>query len=327
VLRQRLVPALLLVAHATASLAASSTIAQAAEECRAKPSPATPAGSRWLYRVNRADHRRCWFLSSRDVGLHSRQRRTALTSHRHFAGDITGAVQQGQQGDGEPQIASAQTDDTDIALPTEQTRLPQIAAPLDAPSSQYLIPRSVPTITYRGPSPIAQSASGPAVSAARSANQTSLGAGHSNIVLLAGAAAAGLLFAGGVFHFTRHVHRRSRKQAVTDGRGVRQPVVIKSSLAAKLQPTTTDPADDLKRSLGELKHDLQRASEACNLPSSYQTHASSCATLLPHAAAWLSRPQAKPTRKPANSHAAAAEPVRRQALPSRRALKNALVAG
>jgi hypothetical protein len=306
VLRQPLVPALLLMVPATAALSASATIVQAAEECRVTPGPAAPAGSRWYFRVDRAEHRRCWFLRSRDVGVHSRLIHARLTRGRHFAGDITAAVQEDQQGAVEQQIAFAQTDHsaqtghTDIALPVEQTTLPQAAASLVEPSPEYLIPRSVPTVTYRRSPRGPKTASGPTVSAARS--QTPVAAGNSTIVLLAVAAATGLLLAGGVFHLTHRVHRRSREQAIADRRGVREAVVIRSSVAAKLPPVTTDPADDLNRSRRELRRDPRRASEAYNLPLSLRKHASSCATSLPHAGAWLSRPQAKPTTKPANCH-------------------------
>ena len=33
-----------------------------ADECRAKPGAAGPAGSHWYYRINSVDGRRCWFL-------------------------------------------------------------------------------------------------------------------------------------------------------------------------------------------------------------------------------------------------------------------------
>jgi hypothetical protein len=120
------------------------------------------------------------------------------------------------------------------------------------------------------------------------------------MVLLAGAAAAGLLFAGGVFHFTRRVRPRSRLRAATDRHGFRGRVIIRSSVTAEQPPIPTDPADDLKRSLLELKRDLQRASDARNLRPSYGRGGSSDAISLPHAAAWLNRPRAEPTMEPAN---------------------------
>jgi hypothetical protein len=70
-----------------------------------------------------------------------------------------------------------------------------------------LFPSSVPTIAYSLSLPSAQMVSKPTVVAARIAQQTPADASESNMVLLAGAA-AGLLFAGGVFHFSRRVHLR-----------------------------------------------------------------------------------------------------------------------
>ena len=69
------------------------------------------------------------------------------------------------------------------------------------------------------------------------------------------------------------------------------PAVSRLSVAAKLPPMTTDPADD--RRPRELRRDLKRASEARNLIPSDRKHASSSAMSLPHASAWLSRPQAR----------------------------------
>ena len=85
------------------------------------------------------------------------------------------------------------------------------------------------------------------------------------VVCLACAAAAGLLFAGGVFQFTRRVPQRRHKHVI-DRHGIRAPVGIRSPIAAKRPPTDTDPANDLKRSLLEHKRDLKSASEAIHRP-------------------------------------------------------------
>jgi hypothetical protein len=54
---------LLLVASTIAPLT-TLDFALSAEECRTSPGATGPSGSHWLYRINRTDHRRCWFLSS-----------------------------------------------------------------------------------------------------------------------------------------------------------------------------------------------------------------------------------------------------------------------
>jgi hypothetical protein len=92
VLKRRLVQAVLLVVAATTAVSASA-IVEAAEECRAKPGPRAPSGSRWLYRSNRTDHRHCWFVSSKAVSAHSQLSR----KYRHVAGEPE-AVRQDQQG-------------------------------------------------------------------------------------------------------------------------------------------------------------------------------------------------------------------------------------
>jgi hypothetical protein len=282
VLNRRLVPALLLVVPATAALSAVPAIVQAAEECRSSPGPTAPAGSRWYFRVNRTDHRRCWFLSSRAIGVHSQLPRTGSIRHRRLAGDL----RQDQQVDGDPQATSTQTDHSDTALSAKQMTLPPEAAPSIDPSPEYLVPRSIPTIAYRRPPSSPQTVLG-STTGADGAKRASAGADDFNIGLLAGAAAAGLLFAGGVFHLTRQVNRRARK------RGVREAAVVRSSVAAKLAPPTSGPADDLKRSLRELKRDLKRASGTYNLSPSSRKRAPSTAISLPHASDWLSRPEAE----------------------------------
>ena len=108
-LGQKVLPAILLLLPATFALTVHTTVVEAAStECKAKPDSAAPAGSRWYYRANRVDHSRCWFLSSRNVSVHSRLRQTTSVTSGHFirpnAGEVPDAQQDRQVG---PQIASA----------------------------------------------------------------------------------------------------------------------------------------------------------------------------------------------------------------------------
>jgi hypothetical protein len=112
------------------------------------------------------------------------------------------------------------------------------------------------------------------------------------VVLLAGAAAAGLLFAGGIFHITRHLSRRTHKQLVPARNGIIGALDI-ASVASKQPSIISDPPDDVTRTL--LDRDLKPALRACNFPWSHHTDGSSGAISLPPAAAWLTRPKAKPT--------------------------------
>ena len=241
-LRRRLVLALLLVVPATAAVSASAGIVQAVEECRLEPGWPAPSGSKWLSRINR-EHRRCWFLSSGVTGDHHTQvRQAASARNRHRAAD---AAWPDQQRDSDLQKASAPQDKAEDAVAAEPPAAPQVT-PSVQQSSESLLPHSVPTIAYRVLPPSAQTVSGPTAVAARTAEPMPAGASKSNVVVLSGAAtAAGLLFAGGVFHFTRRGQLRSRKRTVADRHGVRWQVV--SWVAANPSPMTTDWADDLTR--------------------------------------------------------------------------------
>ena len=108
-LGQKVLPAILLLLPATFALTVYTTVVEAApDQCKAKPDSAAPAGSRWYYRANGVDQSRCWFLSSRNVSVHSRLRQTASVTRGHFitpnAGEVPVAQQDRQVG---PQIASA----------------------------------------------------------------------------------------------------------------------------------------------------------------------------------------------------------------------------
>jgi hypothetical protein len=54
----------LLLAHPGAGKAA-------AEKCNTRPSSSAPQGTRWYYRVNRTDNRRCWYLSSAGINTNT----------------------------------------------------------------------------------------------------------------------------------------------------------------------------------------------------------------------------------------------------------------
>jgi len=285
-LTHRLVQALLLAVPATVALWSSVSFVQAAEECRAKPGQTAPSGSKWLYRINRTDHRHCWFLSSKAVSTHSQLSR----KYRHIAGEPD-AVRQ----ESDLKARSAPASETDVADAAEPPTAPQVAAPSVEPSSENLIPHSVPTIAYKVLPTTTQTVVAPTIGAARVAERTPAGASTTNLVFLAGAAGAALLFAGGTFHFRRRTRRRTRTCVGTATRPVRGPASIRSPVASKRPPLTTDPADDLKRSLLELKRDLKNASEVRNLRPSRVKISSSGVISLPPTAAWLTRPKVKPT--------------------------------
>jgi len=66
--RTKILPAILAFVPATVFLTAQASLSEAApEECKAKPGSSTPPGGHWYYRINRADKRHCWFLSSAEL--------------------------------------------------------------------------------------------------------------------------------------------------------------------------------------------------------------------------------------------------------------------
>jgi hypothetical protein len=286
-LKRRLIQALLLGVPATASLSMTVSIAHAAEECRLKPGSTAPSGARWLYRINPIDHRHCWFLSSKAAITHSH----LAHRYRHLAGDPE-AARQDQQSDSDLQTDSALADNPDIDVAAKPPLMSRAASPSVEQSSDDLVVRSVPTIVYRLPPASVQTMTDPTVPAQSVRSVTRAATGKWNVVLLAGAALVGLCFAGGVFHFTRRVHRSARLRGVAYGLGVREPVGVRPLVDAIPLQNTSDLLQDVEQSVRNLKRDRRRTRE--NLPLSVETHDDDAAVCLPHAAAWLSPPKAKP---------------------------------
>ena len=90
-------------------------------------------------------------------------------------------------------------------------RLPQAAAPTVDAATKYLIPRSIPTVSFRKPDQ--RTPLEPTFKAARAAEQTSAGVDNS-FAMLSEAAATSLLFVGGSLLLTHLLRRKSGKQAI-----------------------------------------------------------------------------------------------------------------
>jgi hypothetical protein len=287
-LKRRLIQALLLGVPATATFSDASII-QAAEECRLEPDSTAPSGSRWVYRINRADHRHCWFLSSKATITHTHLARR----YRHLAGEPEAALPDQQASDSDLQTVFAPPAKTDVAVAAKLPPVPQTATPLTKQPSDDLIPRSIPTTVYRLPTAGAQTVTAPTVPPASARTVKPAATNKSNVVVLVGAAAAAMCFAGAVFHFTRRVHHGGQLDVVADGGGgVGESVGGGTSADA----ITSDLIEDLEYGLRNLLRDQQRNHETIVLADDAQDDTT---VLLPHAAAWLSVPKAKP-RTPAN---------------------------
>jgi hypothetical protein len=287
VLKHRLIQALVLGVLAMATISDGS-IVQAAEECRLKPDSTAPSGSRWVYRINRADHRHCWFLSSRATITHTHLARR----YRHLAGEPEAALPDQQAGDSDLQTALAPQAKTNVAVAAKMPRVLQTATPSANQPPNDLIPRSIPTTVYRLPMAGAQIITAPIVPTASVRTVTPAATNKSNVVVLAGAAAGALCFAGAVFHFTRRVHRGGQLDAVADGHGGGE-LVSRESLVDVVTP---DFVHGVEQRLRNLLRDRQRIRETLVLSDETWDDAT---VSLPHAAAWLSGLKAKP-RTPAS---------------------------
>jgi hypothetical protein len=259
VLRQ-MVPALLLVVPATAALWGGVEFVQAAEECKAKPGSTAPPGSGWYYRINRVDHRHCWFLGTKNTNAH-------LEGHRQFAADSTGGARQEHQAGAEPQIVPSQIETTDEVPPAVSAPVPQAPAPTLDAAAKYLVPRSVPTVTFRALSPDGRTPFEPKNNASRAPEQPPARVGNPSPtpVALAEAVATCLLFVGGILFVTLLARRRSQWPAILResdspiAASLGVPVVKAPPTASKLPDAPPMTADEFSQSLRELRRNLRQA--------------------------------------------------------------------
>src|SRR6202051_3110298 len=76
------VPVILVIVLAAISLTVRSSLAQgAADECIAKPGSAAPQGSHWYFRVNRSDHRHCWYVGPEGAKVRAAVRQAQSPMH------------------------------------------------------------------------------------------------------------------------------------------------------------------------------------------------------------------------------------------------------
>jgi hypothetical protein len=80
-------PVILVIVLAAVSWTARSTLAQrAADECMTKPGSAAPQGRHWYFRVNRTDHRHCWYVGPEGAHVSASVRAFARASVVRAAG-------------------------------------------------------------------------------------------------------------------------------------------------------------------------------------------------------------------------------------------------
>lgn len=295
---QRILPAILVVTPAAAVATMQGSKSEpAAEQCKTKPGLSEEKGTHWYYRIDHVHNRRCWYLGLASAG----QRANATTSeesaiapapavppHKPVAPEVVRSLPGQAASKQPPELASTtavphvelsvrdQENAADFAtrwsdLPSLQetsTGVVQSAdlSGLSGTSRSYAdesVDEEVPQIPLKWP-----------VVEALSAQPDSSMTTAVQLAFLAGSAATALVFmAGWMF---RHVRGRriylAPASADVIGEHLRpgdQANTIESSRAAlrarqaaRRRPTPTDPARDLKTSLGELMQDLQRAGAA-----------------------------------------------------------------
>ena len=298
-LGQKLLPAILVVLPATAALMAQSTLVEATvDECKTRPGSATPPGTHWYYRANRAHNQHCWYLSS--AGAVGRARGAIANAHRHLARRITRILpKQSSQYDRKlrPQTASVQMTPARTALAAAvlpEPSVPERATPKgfaarwpELPKSQDLNAREVATVSYAETSPATDAdqhmpLSWPIADADPAGwQQASVSEPASASAFLGGALVMALLLAGGIFDLVRR-SRRTRSpdhvHAASDPAGQRRtlagfdkptrprlPAGAPRNACASRAPMPTDPMDDIKTILRA----LQRADAASYSPRSF----------------------------------------------------------
>ena len=221
----------------------------------AKPgSSASTSSSRWYYRVDRVNHRRCWFLSTRDLSAHSRMRRASSLRRRHLISRSTGETDVAQQSELDEQTVARPTPRQGPMLPDEQT-LRELAAPqFDVLTSQGLVPHKVTTISYARPHSGAPTARGRLVDAMGAGEQSVARRVNVDLVFLGGALATALLVAGGAFQVIGRIQRTGGRVSTTRLRVSRtQAPSGKKSLYERLNIARSLPAARGGRVRGTLR--------------------------------------------------------------------------
>jgi hypothetical protein len=191
-------------------------------------------GEHWVYRIDRTNHRRCWFLASGGTDARSRFGRTKLATQRNEA-EITKDTPRLQSAPADPNVSPATTG-PQTAI-SEQPLAPQITSASLKPASQALAPVTVPTISYKQISPEVP------VHADRKRATSAI-----NWNFLADVAATILLLTGGVLYLAARMVRYRGPGASHDARKTavdRVPTIRSPSLAVEL-PTASEILEKIR---------------------------------------------------------------------------------
>ena len=294
---QRILPTILVVIPAAVVATVHGSRSEpAVDQCKTKPGLAVAKGTHWYYRLDHVTKRQCWYLGSAIAG----QRANANASEASAAAPTVPVPQ--QKPATVQTLQAPQRQATDVRPPEPASTSSRAARRIagarrtgcrgfcralvqSAADRRQLHefrvaePKRGEVFTteqqlrrrQRGPRRDALQIpmTWPVVDAVTAQPSTSIVAALQPLYL-AGAAVMALLFLAGwsfgqfaVVEFTLRLRLSCRVDiSAGDPGDIESTGVMKIRPAVRSRPTPTDPARDLKKSLGELMRDLQRAGAA-----------------------------------------------------------------
>jgi len=288
---QRILPAILVVIPAAVVATVHGSRSEpAVDQCKTKPGLSVAKGTHWYYRLDHVTKRQCWYLGSAIAA----QRANANAPEASAAAPTVPVLQQKpatvqtlqapqQQATGmtppEPASTAAvslvelpvreELDVADFAARWSNLPLTDISSMNFRSQNQSGAKSSRLSSSYADDSADQDVLSQipmtwPVVDAVTAQSSTSMVAALQPLYLAGGAVMALLLLAGWSFGQIRgrRIHVAPPLVADGDPGDIESAGVMKMRPAVRSRPTPTDPARDLKKSLGELMGDLQRAGAA-----------------------------------------------------------------
>jgi hypothetical protein len=293
---QRILPAILVVIPAAVVATVHGGRSETAvDQCKTKPGLSAAQGTHWYYRLDHVTRRQCWYLGSATAGRHANANALEASGaaptvpvppQKPAAVRVAQADQWQATGMTSPELASTaavslielpvrnEQDAADFAARWANLPLTDISAVNFAKDNQIGAGPSRLSSSYAEKS-VDEDAlpdvplTWPVVEAVTARPDASIAAAVQPLYLAGGAVMALLFVAGWTFGQVRgrRIHVAPAPIVAKDGQSwhdghvgeIEKGVGAKTPSVARGRPTPTDPARDLKKSLGELMRDLHRA--------------------------------------------------------------------
>ncbi len=287
---QRILPAILVVIPAAVVATVHGSRSEpAVDQCKTKPGLSVAKGTHWYYRLDHVNKRQCWYLGRAIAGQHANANApeesaaapTIPVQQKPATVQTLQAPQQQATGMMPPEPASTaaaplvelpmrdELDVADFAARWSNLPLTDISSMNFRSQNQGGVKSSRLSSSYADDSAdqdVMQQIpmTWPVVDAVTAQPSTSMVAALQPLYLAGGAIMALLFLAGWSFGQIRgrRIHVAPPLIADGDPGDIESTGVMKMRPEVRSRPTPTDPARDLKKSLGELMRDLQRAGAA-----------------------------------------------------------------